>query len=138
MNTFVRCGSLFTGREDQAQSGGMLVFDPEGRLLYAGEEAGAPRRAKSDRMIDHSGHFVMPGLIDVHTHLAYGNAKSEEDIDLYSPLEFRALRGLFFAQKVLAAGYTALCSPGDAGQVSLSIRNAVHAGLFDGPRISAA
>ena len=42
----------------------------------------------------------MPGLIDVHTHLAYGNAKSEEDIDLYSPLEFRALRGLFFAQKI--------------------------------------
>ena len=77
MNTFVRCGSLFTGREDEAQPGGMLAFDPEGRLLYAGEEAGAPRRTKSERMIDHSAHFVMPGLIDVHTHLAYGNAKSE-------------------------------------------------------------
>ena len=46
----------------------------------------------------------MPGLIDVHTHLAYGNAKSEEDIDLYSPLEFRTLRGMFFAQKCAAAG----------------------------------
>src|SRR5437667_810632 len=80
----------------------------------------------------------MPGLIDVHTHLAYGNAKSEEDIDLYSPLEFRALRGLFFAQKVAAAGFTAICSPGDAGQISLSIRNAIRAGLFDGPRVSAA
>src|SRR5262249_32156165 len=88
--------------------------------------------------LDYSRQFVMPGLIDVHVHLAYGNAKSEEDIDLYSPLEFRALRGLFFAQKLLAAGYTALCSPGDAGQVSLSIRNAIRAGLFDGPRISAA
>ncbi len=82
--------------------------------------------------------FVMPGLIDVHTHLAYGNAKSEEDIDLYSPLEFRALRGMFFAQKVAAAGYTAICSPGDAGQISLSIRNAIRAGLFDGPRVMAA
>src|SRR5437016_5783212 len=80
----------------------------------------------------------MPGLIDVHTHLAYGNAKSEEDIDLYSPLEFRALRGMFFAQKVAAAGYTAICSPGDAGQISLSIRNAIRAGLFDGPRVMAA
>ena len=80
----------------------------------------------------------MPGLIDVHTHLAYGNAKSEEDIDLYSPLEFRTLRGMFFAQKVAAAGYTAICSPGDAGQISLSIRNAIRAGLFDGPRVMAA
>jgi imidazolonepropionase-like amidohydrolase len=138
MNTFVRCGSLFTGKEDEAQQGGALVFDAEGRLLYAGAEAGAPRRARGDRLIDHSSSFVMPGLIDVHTHLAYGNAKSEEDIDLYSPLEFRALRGLFFAQKVAAAGYTAICSPGDAGQISLSIRNAIRAGLFDGPRVMAA
>src|SRR5690348_14317030 len=138
MNTFVRCGSLFIGREDEAQAGGVLVFDRDGRLSYAGPEAGAPRRAKSDRLIDHSGHFVMPGLIDVHTHLAYGSAKSEEDIDLYSPMEFRALRGMFFAQKVAASGYTAICSPGDAGQISLSIRNAIRAGLFDGPRVVAA
>src|ERR1051325_9706958 len=138
MNTFVRCGSLFPGREDEAQQGAALVFDGEGRIIYAGVEAGAPRRAKSDRLIDHSGHFVMPGLIDVHTHLAYGNAKSEEDIDLYSPMEFRALRGLFFAQKCAAAGYTAICSPGDAGQISLSIRDAIRAGLFDGPRVMAA
>ena len=69
-----------------------------------GLRSGAPKRGKDDRLIDHSQHFVMPGLIDIHTHLAYGNAKTEEDIDLYSPLEFRALRGMFFAQKVAAAG----------------------------------
>jgi imidazolonepropionase-like amidohydrolase len=138
MKTFVRSGQLFTGREDEALKAGMLVYDEAGRLTYVGEEAGAPKRAKDDRLLDHSRHFVMPGLIDVHTHLAYGNAKTEEDIDLYSPLEFRALRGMFFAQKCAAAGYTALCSPGDAGQISLSIRNAINAGLFDGPRVMAA
>jgi imidazolonepropionase-like amidohydrolase len=138
MKTFVRCGSLFTGREDEALSGAALVFDDEGGIVYAGPEADAPRRARADKLIDHSNSFVMPGLIDVHTHLAYGNAKSEEDIDLYSPMEFRALRGMFFAQKVAASGYTAICSPGDAGQISLSIRNAIRAGLFDGPRVMAA
>jgi imidazolonepropionase-like amidohydrolase len=138
MNTFVRCGTLFTGAEDEARTGEVLVFDPEGRLAYVGPEAEAPRRGRGDRLIDHSKHFLMPGLIDVHTHLAYGNAKSEEDIDLYSPMEFRTLRGMFFAQKVAAAGYTAICSPGDAGQISLSIRNAIRAGLFDGPRVMAA
>ena len=138
MKTFVRCGMLFTGREDEAQPRQMLVYDARGSIEYVGGEADAPRRAGGDRLIDHSGGFVMPGLIDVHTHLAYGNAKSEEDIDLYSPLEFRALRGMFFAQKVVAAGYTSICSPGDAGQVSLSIRNAINAGLFDGPRVMAA
>jgi imidazolonepropionase-like amidohydrolase len=138
MNTFVRCGQLFSGTEDEARRGEVLVFDATGALRYVGPEAKAPRRAKGDRSIDHSDHFVMPGLIDVHTHLAYGNAKSEEDIDLYSPMEFRTLRGMFFAQKVAASGYTAICSPGDAGQISLSIRNAINAGLFDGPRVMAA
>ncbi|HEX3885673.1 MAG TPA: amidohydrolase family protein [Stellaceae bacterium] len=138
MKTFVRCGQLFAGDDDSAQKGALLVYDPEGRITYAGSDKGAPKQGKDDRVIDHSGQFVMPGLIDVHTHLAYGNAKTEEDIDLYSPLEFRTLRGMFFAQKCLAAGYTALCSPGDAGQISLSIRNAIDAGLFDGPRVMAA
>ena len=138
MRTFVRCGELFSGREDHARMGEALVFDQQGVIEYAGAEAGAPRRARSDRVLDYPGCFVMPGLIDVHTHLAYGNAKSEEDIDLYSPLEFRALRGMFFAQKVAAAGFTAICSPGDAGQISLSIRNAIRAGLFEGPRVMAA
>jgi imidazolonepropionase-like amidohydrolase len=138
MKTFARCGELFTGDQDEAQKEAALVYDDDGRVLYAGAEAGAPRRGRGDRVIDYSGCFVMPGLIDVHTHLAYGNAKSEEDIDLYSPLEFRALRGMFFAQKVLASGYTAICSPGDAGQISLSIRDAIKAGLFDGPRVMAA
>jgi imidazolonepropionase-like amidohydrolase len=138
MKTFVRCGQLFTGREDEAEAEQTLVFDEAGDIDYVGAEAEAPRRARQDHVLDYSGSFVMPGLIDVHTHLAYGNAKSEEDIDLYSPLEFRALRGLFFAQQCAAAGFTALCSPGDAGQISLSIRNAIRAGLFDGPRVMAA
>jgi len=138
MKTVVRCGQIFTGHEDDARIGEILVFDEQGVLDYVGPEAGSPRHARTHHMLDYSGMFVMPGLIDVHTHLAYGNAKSEEDIDLYCPLEFRALRGMFFAQKVAAAGFTAICSPGDAGQISLSIRNAIRAGLFDGPRVMAA
>jgi imidazolonepropionase-like amidohydrolase len=138
MKTFVRCGTLFAGDQDEAQTDHVLVVEHDGRLSFVGPEAAAPRRTGADRPLDYSGMFVMPGLIDVHTHLAYGNAKTEEDIDLYSPMEFRALRGMFFAQKVAASGYTAICSPGDAGQISLSIRNAINAGLFDGPRVVAA
>ena len=138
MTTFVRCGSLFTGRENTALRNGTLVVGDDGLIAYAGPAAQAPAPRPHDKAVDYSGLFVMPGLIDVHTHLAYGNAKSEEDIDLYQPLEFRALRALFFAQQVVAAGFTSICAPGDAGRISLSVRNAIQAGLFDGPRITAA
>src|SRR3954471_561834 len=136
MKIFVRCGTLFTGAEDETRRGEVLVIGDDGRLAFVGPEQAAPQRAADDKLIDHSAGFVMPGLIDVHTHLAYGNAKCEEDIDLYQPMEFRALRALFFAQKVLMAGYTSICAPGDAGQISLSVRDAINFGLFDGPRVT--
>src|SRR5689334_6872617 len=138
MKTFVRCGQLFTGREDEARTAEILIFDERGTLDYVGPEAGSRRRARGDRVVDYPRCFVMPGLIDVHTHLAYGHAQSEEDIELYSPLEFGTQRGMFFTQKDAAVGLTAICAAGDAGQISLSIRNAIRAGLFDGPRVMAA
>lgn len=138
MATHVSCGTLFTGNEDAGRSRQTLIVDARGRLAYVGPTDAAPPAGDGDAILDYGDLFVMPGLHDVHTHLAYGNAKTEEDIDLYQPMEFRALRGLFFAQKCLAAGYTSICAPGDAGQISLSVRNAIDFGLFDGPRVSAA
>jgi imidazolonepropionase-like amidohydrolase len=137
MITHVRCGTFFAGDGTPVQRNVTLGVD-EQHIAFVCTAADAPPVAVHDSVLDYSNLFVMPGLIDVHTHLAYGNAKSEEDIDLYQPLEFRALRALFFAQKVVAAGYTSICAPGDAGQVSLAVRNAINFGLFDGPRVTAA
>jgi imidazolonepropionase-like amidohydrolase len=138
MTKHVHCGSFFAGNEDTEHKNWTLVIGDDGVIAYAGPTTAAPLPGPNATVVDYSGLFVMPGLLDVHTHLAYGNAKTEEDIDLYQPLEFRAIRGLFFAQKVVAAGYTSICAPGDAGQISLSVRNAIRAGLFEGPRVTAA
>ncbi|HEX3989761.1 MAG TPA: amidohydrolase family protein [Acetobacteraceae bacterium] len=138
MTTHVRCGTLFVGDETATRTDATLGVSDDGRIAFVCDMADAPPVSLHDTVLDYSDLFVMPGLLDVHTHLAYGNAKSEEDIDLYQPMEFRALRALFFAQKVVAAGYTSICAPGDAGQISLSVRNAINFGLFDGPRVTAA
>jgi imidazolonepropionase-like amidohydrolase len=137
MTTYVRCGTFFPGDRSPVRRNVTLGIDDQ-CVTFVCDTADAPPVTVHDSVLDYAGLFVMPGLIDVHTHLAYGNAKSEEDIDLYQPLEFRALRALFFAQKVVAAGYTSICAPGDAGQVSLAVRNAINFGLFDGPRVTAA
>ena len=135
--TRLRCGSLFTARDDKALKDQTLVVK-DGVFAYVGPTDKAPPPTVGDEILDCSDLFVMPGLIDVHTHYAYGNAKTEEDIDLYASVEFRAIRGLFFAQQVLAAGYTSTCAPGDAGRVTLAIRDSIEAGLFKGPRITTA
>jgi imidazolonepropionase-like amidohydrolase len=138
MTTHVRCGTLFAGDTTAPRTNATLGFGDDGAIAFVRDTSDAPPIFPHDTVLDYSDLFVMPGLLDVHTHLAYGNAKSEEDIDLYQPMEFRALRALFFAQKVVAAGYTSICAPGDAGQISLSVRDAINFGLFDGPRVTAA
>lgn len=132
----VQCKTLFTGLEDQARSVQTLIIE-NGLFSYVGPTSDAPPPALGESVIDAGEHFVMPGLVDVHTHLVFGNAKSEEDVDFHVSPEFRALRGLFFTQHVLSAGYTSVVVPGDAGQCSVSIRNAINAGMFPGPRIAA-
>ena len=132
----LKCQTLFDGTGLHTRQQQTLVVE-NGLLSYVGPTAMAPQPQAGDRVVDAGDNFVMPGLVDVHTHLAFGNAQSEEDIDIWTSDEFRALRGMFFAQHVLAAGVTSMVCPGDSGQLSIAVRNAVAAGLFEGPRIAA-
>jgi len=134
--TIIRCNELFTGLEDTRRDFWTLIVD-KGSFTYVGPTSEAPPVSSTDVVIEAGSHFVMPGLVDAHTHLIFGNARSEEDVDLWATPEFRALRGLYFAQRVLAAGVTSVVVPGDGGNCSISIRDAINAGLFVGPRIAA-
>jgi imidazolonepropionase-like amidohydrolase len=88
-------------------------------------------------VIDAEGKTVMPGLIDSHCHINYGEVETEEELDLYTPLEYRALRAAWNAEKVLRAGVTSICDPGSTGVVSVAVRDAIEAGMFPGPRMTA-
>lgn len=136
MRQHIRCGKLFTGLEAEERTDQTLIVDDEGRISHVGPTAQAPKPRRGEAAVDHGAHFVMPGLIDSHVHLSYGNAKTNEDMDLYASVEFRALRGLYMAGRVLAAGVTSMIDPGNSGRVTPAIRDAIEAGLFDGPRIT--
>lgn len=132
----IRCGKLFDGANDRVLENQTIVAEGE-TIVRIAPSAQVPK-ADGVTEFDHSARFVMPGLIDVHTHMSYGNAKSEEDIDLYCPTELRAIRGMYFAHQIVAAGVTSVIEPGGSGLLSLSVRNAIDAGLFEGPNVTAA
>jgi imidazolonepropionase-like amidohydrolase len=132
----VKCGMFYDGLSSEPVAGrSLLVKDGIVAAIGATKELAADHGYQ--KILDYEKLFVMPGICDFHTHLAYGNAKTEEDIDLYAPVEFRALRGLFMAQKTLNAGVTSICDPGSPCHVAISIRDAINAGMFDGPRVTA-
>ena len=138
--TFIYAARVFTGLDDHYRTDQTVVVD-NGVFSFVGAAATAPKPKQGDTVIQASGkgsdRVLMPGVIDVHTHLVFGNARSEEDIDFWVTPEFRALRSLFFSQHVLAAGYTSIVVPGDAGNSSIAVRDSINAGLIDGPRTNA-
>ena len=90
MRTILLCGQLFSGSESVARKEQALVIEGD-RITHAGPLAALPALTAADNVIDYRRYFVMPGLSDLHVHLSYGNARSEEEVDLYGSLEYRAI-----------------------------------------------
>ena len=89
-------------------------------------------------VFDATGMTVMPGLIDAHCHISYGEARSAEEVDIYGGAEWSAVRAVWNANKVLQAGVTGFCDCGTTWNTAVTVRDAVNNGMFPGPRIFAA
>lgn len=55
-----------------------IVAAKEGRILHAGPAAGAPAALDAEERIDLDGRWILPGLIDCHTHLVHAGDRSGE------------------------------------------------------------
>ena len=79
----------------------------------------------------------MPGLIEGHCHLSFGQpAMPGLGIarGATSP-EFSTIRAAINAQKVLRTGVTSISIPGGTWFIDVALREAINAGLIEGPRI---
>ncbi|HJQ94445.1 MAG TPA: amidohydrolase family protein, partial [Acidimicrobiia bacterium] len=90
----------------------------------------------SDKTIDAGGKTLMPGLIDAHCHMTYGESFAQVEQDIYTSVEGRTLRAAWNVQKVLAAGVTGISQPGGSYFVGVAIRDAIAAGKVKGPRMA--
>jgi imidazolonepropionase-like amidohydrolase len=135
MRKHLICGHVFTGLEETAESDQVVVIDDD-RISYVGSADNAPEQRPGEEVVDYSKDFVLPGLIDIHVHLSYGNAQANEDIDMYVTPEYRSLRAMHAARQVLNAGYTSMADPASTGYTSVAVRDAIHAGMYEGPRIT--
>src|SRR5690606_10183421 len=68
--------------------------------------------AAADEVVEANGMTVMPGLIDAHCHMTYGESMLQVEQDIYTSVEARTLRSAWNVHKVLAAGVTGISQPG--------------------------
>jgi len=85
-------------------------------------------------MIDAAGKFILPGLIDGHVHLSmYQGAPA--GVTSPASAEFCALRAAENLLPILRAGITSVSVPGGKWFVDVTLRDALNAGMLQGPRI---
>jgi imidazolonepropionase-like amidohydrolase len=109
----------------------------EGGAVAAVLDPGAPP-VEGARVIDLPGALVVPGLADVHTHLVLGgDTEAYERELLKDSLPLRALRAAANARLALDHGVLTMrdvCTEG-AGYADVALRDAIRAGLAEGPRV---
>ncbi|MFI6516361.1 amidohydrolase family protein [Spirillospora sp. NPDC050679] len=114
------------------EDGAVLVRD--GRIAWTGPRAEAPRAPD----VEHPDGTLLPGLIDVHVHLAF-DAGPELELGLAAASDeelYERMAGN--ARRLLAAGVTTVRDLGDRGGLAVRLRDAVAAGALPGPRVLAA
>lgn len=124
-------GTLLDGRGGEAIADSVVVTQGD-RIVAAGpaSQVNVPAGA---RLIDTTGLFVMPGLIDLHVHFTQQRGP---DMGLYSDSPAAAaIRGTALADQLVTAGITAVRDVGTVGDVALRIKEGVDRGIIRGPRV---
>jgi imidazolonepropionase-like amidohydrolase len=89
------------------------------------------------QVIDATGQWIMPGLIDGHCHLSFGYPQMGGMPSAQGTVNpgFTALRAARNAQQVLRSGVTSIAVPGGTWFIDVGLRDAIKAGVLEGPRI---
>ena len=139
--TIIQHGTLIDGSGQPPTPNQAIVIEGN-RIRSIGPLAGEIVHHHQDdtQIIDASGQWIMPGLIDGHCHLSFGFPQvsgGPSSRGTASP-GFSALRAARNAQQVLRAGVTSIAVPGGVWFNDVAIRDAVDAGIIAGPRIACA
>jgi len=127
---------------------GGRVFIGDGRILEKGTvvvegdrivsvEAGDKPPPRGARRFDLEGCTLLPGFIDCHVHLCLDGSPDPLGELERSPLPLVTLRAAEHARRTLHAGITTVRDLGGKDGVDLVLREAIHSGLVEGPRMLA-
>jgi imidazolonepropionase-like amidohydrolase len=128
----LKAARMFDGRSDRLVSPAVVVVEG-GRITAVGGSAPA-----GAAVIDLGDATILPGFIDSHVHFAF-EASDNWLGDFYAgimrfPAE-QAQYAAMYARRTLDAGFTTVRDVGSGDFIAVGLRNAINAGIAEGPRM---
>src|SRR5271165_4973274 len=134
----IRAGNVIDPATGSVAKNQVIVVE-NGKITAIGGNLAIPKEAQ---VVDLSNEWVMPGLIDAHTHITFQEIPGKapfEAMYLKESSAFRALQGVHFAGMLLNAGFTTVRDVGnEADYACMEVKKTVRDGWFDGPTIQCA
>ncbi len=131
-NLYIETGRLLDVQAGQVLTGQCISIAADKITTVA---PCGPTPAGSERL-DWSAYTVLPGLIDLHTHLADASQSADLALPLKTSPAATALIGAHNARLTLEAGFTTVRDVGTyRGLTDVAVRDAINAGDVPGPRM---
>jgi imidazolonepropionase-like amidohydrolase len=130
--TVIRAGRVLNVRTGELRANQAIVI--EGDKISQIAPSAEVKAAVGDTTIDLPDATVLPGLIDMHTHLTFElSSLSYEGLKISTARE--ALHGARNARRTLEAGFTTVRNVGAKDYADIALRDAINDGDVIGPRI---
>jgi imidazolonepropionase-like amidohydrolase len=130
--TLIRAGHLLDVHTGKLLDSQTIVVSGDSIASIAPTSA-TPAGA-SDTVIDLGSLTVLPGLIDVHTHITM-NSEFDPYKELTNTDAKEAINGVVNARTTLLAGFTTIRNVGADGYTDVDLRDAINAGQVPGPHM---
>jgi imidazolonepropionase-like amidohydrolase len=129
----IRAGTLWDGTGGEPISDAVLVVDGD-RIQAVGPGDGVAIPPDAE-VIDLSDRFVMPGLIDAHSHASIIPGLGDQTGQLRQPVEQQLLRAVGNLRRDLRAGTTTMRVMSEEHFLDVRLREAIKVGQIVGPRL---
>jgi imidazolonepropionase-like amidohydrolase len=129
---YVTAGKLLDVESGQ-ELAGQCILTQDTKIVRIETCGEVPRGAVP---VDWSGYTVLPGLIDLHTHLVDAGQDADVALPLKTSPQATALIGAHNAWVTLNAGFTTVRDVGTyRGLTDVDVRDAINKGTIPGPRM---
>lgn len=130
--TLIRAGHILDVKTGKLSDGQTIIVVGDSIQSIAPSSSISPQ--SGDEVVDLSNMTVLPGLMDVHTHLTM-NPDFDPFREVTSTSAKEAINGVVNARKTLMAGFTTVRNVGAGGFVDVDLRDAVNSGEVAGPHM---